>query len=543
MRHQWFSLQRSLFFAIALVMVVPLWVGDYPPIQDFPQHAAAIRVLTDFSDPALRFSEYFELSLGQTQYLAYYGVAVILAKVFGVIVGQRLLLSLALIGIAVSVRTLLRTLNRDPGSPDPDSTTASGSLAFLVFPLLWNAHTVLGFVNFIAAIPLAFYGLALAARLRLGAAGDHSRALGSVWSAGLLGAVAFVAYFTHVVPWAFLNVGASLLAFGGGARATVWRVAPLAPSLIAAAIWLFVSPAGRSVLGAAGLDRESQTTARFQSPLEVIESAPDWLTNVLPGAMDDWVIVAWVFLVVACIALGVGSGERARGVAWALRRSLRARLALLVPLAVVAAFVTPTSYQWIWPINGRFPLLALLFLVPVLPVPRRRFRQAIVGAAGLLGVVSAVQVSIAFRGYARDELGPLDAAIDVIPPGKRVAGLIFDLRSRHVRFAPLMHSVAWYQARKGGAVMFTFADFPHSPFRFLEESRPPIVPPRWEWTPWAAVPNPALNWYDFVLVRGGPGRIAAPDSGFERIFEQERWTVWRRVADAPGDDQRDEKAP
>ena len=37
---------------------------------------------------------------------------------------------------------------------------------------------------------------------------------------------------------------------------------------------------------------------------------------------------------------------------------------------------------------------------------------------------------------------------------------------------------ALYQAKKGGAVMFTFADFPQSPFRFREDNRPPRVPPR-----------------------------------------------------------------
>ncbi len=528
MRGQWLLLQRILFFALAVLAVVPLWVSDYPPLQDLPQHAAAIRVLADFSVPELRFQEHFELALGQTQYLAYYGFAVVLAKVFGVVLGQRLLLSLALIATAYSVRALLRALGRD------------SALAFLVFPLLWNAHTVLGFVNFIAAIPLTFYGLAFAASMRLGAEG---RFLGPRLSPVLFGIVSLVAFFTHVVPWAFLILGAVLFAFGPDSRGTLRRIAPLVPSLVVAVVWLLLSPAGRSVLGAAGLSDQAGAAPHFQTPLEVIKSAPDWLTNVLPGATDDWVLFAWVFLVVACVALGAGARAREETPDGRLGRSLLVRLAFLSPLALVAAFVTPSSYQWIWPINARFPLLALLFLIPILPVPRARWRGAVIALAAALGIASAVQVSVAFHAYGRDELGPLDAALDAIPPGQRVAGLIFDQRSPHVRFSPLMHSVAWYQARKGGAVMFTFADFPQSPFRFRDDARPPPVPPRWEWMPWRVRANPELLWYDYVLVRGGPGRIATAGSGFDRVFDRGRWSVWKRAGAPAGDAPEHGRAP
>jgi len=110
---------------------------------------------------------------------------------------------------------------------------------------------------------------------------------------------------------------------------------------------------------------------------------------VLPGASDDWVLFAWLFLVVACVALGSGAGAREQTPDGRLRRSLLVRLALLSPLAVVAAFVTPSSYQWIWPINARFPLLALLFLIPILPVPRAAWRGAVIALAAALGIVAA----------------------------------------------------------------------------------------------------------------------------------------------------------
>ena len=60
------------FGALALLSAVPLWLTDYPPIQDLPQHLAAIRVLRSFHDPAFAFEQFFETDLFRTQYLVYY---------------------------------------------------------------------------------------------------------------------------------------------------------------------------------------------------------------------------------------------------------------------------------------------------------------------------------------------------------------------------------------------------------------------------------------------------------------------------------------
>jgi hypothetical protein len=110
-----------------------------------------------------------------------------------------------------------------------------------------------------------------------------------------------------------------------------------------------------------------------------------------------------------------------------------------------------------------------------------------------------------------------------------VAALVFDRGSRQVKFAPFIHSAAWVQAENGGAVMFTFADFPQSPFVFREDRRPPRVGPRWEWMPERVDPGRDLTWYDYVLVRGGPGRIAQASQPFERVWQSQHWSVWRHV--------------
>ena len=506
------SLIRELVFAVLGVFaVLPLWIVRHPPIQDLPQHLAAIRVLSDYSDPKLGFAHWFELSLGSTQYLTYYLAAKVLAIFLGVSLANGVLLSLSIGGLAYALRALLRALGRDE------------DLALFCFPLLWNAHLILGFVNFIAAIPLVLWGLSLAVRQRL--APSRRRAV-------LLALLLVLTFYTHVVPFAFLAAGVLLLSAGAGVRASLSRAMPLLPAALCVSIWFATSPAGRSVSAAirpGGQPRGLGVRPLYTGWSDALRQAPDWLTDVLVSESDDKLLVVWLLLVVLTIGVTVGAraGDDRASLAAAERGTLARRLGVLPALAALLYFVTPSSYDWIWPINARFPLLALIFLIPVMPAPRGAIRLSVLGAAVVLALLSFTEVTAAFRKFEKEEVGELDQAIAAIPPGQKVAGLIWQRHSRYVKFAPFIHAVAWYQVEKGGAVMFTFADFPQSPFKFKPENRPPKVAPRWEWEPGRVDPARDLGFYDYVLTRGDPGRLAQAGV-FEQIFRGPRWAVWKR---------------
>jgi hypothetical protein len=250
-----------------------------------------------------------------------------------------------------------------------------------------------------------------------------------------------------------------------------------------------------------------------------------WMTDVLRSDVDDALLTRFSWLLL--MALTVGIALRWMGAVRQERYPWR-----LVPLPLLAAlgyFVLPESYDWIWPIAPRFPILCALLaivLVPRLPVWLAR---GVALAVVVLALMQTHAVAKAFIAFDSEEVGELSAALDSIPPARRVAGLIFDRSSREVKFSPFIHAVAYYQARKGGAVMFTFADFPQSPFAFRRENRPPPVVPRWEWTPEAVLPLRDLTWYDYVLVRGGPGRIAHVDQHYAPVFRGPHWSVWQRA--------------
>lgn len=482
------------FAALAVAAAVPVWLVEQLPIQDLPQHLAAIRVLHDYGNPAFGFEPYFEIHLGRTQYLTYYLLTHLLSYPLGLVTANKLVLTAAIVGLPYSLRALLLSLGRD------------WRLALLAGPLVWNAHLVLGFVNFAAAIPLALWGLAVAVRLR--SSWDPKHAL-------LLSGVALVTFYTHVVPFGFLAVGMLATAWGAGRRSTLRLLSPVLPALAAALGWALTSPAARTLL--AGAKPTFHPLAR--SSREVGQ----WLCDVLQSKSDDHLMAVWVLLVVAVVVLGTKASEED-----ALRRTLAGRLALLGPVAFVVYFAAPASFDWIWPINGRFALVGALFSLLALPAPRPKLALPVYAGAALISVLFYREVAVAFRRCEREELAGVDVALDSIPMGQRVVGLVWDHGSRFVKWSPYLHAAAMYQAKRGGAVSFSFAEYPQSPFSFKPENRPPQLPRRWEWSPAFVRPVPDLGWYDFVITRGDPGTLRLYAEAFELHHDGARWKVWKR---------------
>jgi len=509
-----------VFVALCAACVWPLVHTRYAPLQDLPQHLAAIRVLHDFDDPSLGFSRFFTLQLSRTQYLAYYLAAHLLAFPLGVERANALLIMASLVATPYALRSLLVALGKD------------GRLALLAFPLAYNAHLILGFFNFLGAIPLSFYAVTLAVRQRRRF--SRARAL-------CIAALALVCFYTHVVPFGLLGLGVVLVALRRAWRDTLRDLLPLLPSGLAALSWLAHSPAGQAtVTAASGAERGPRP--EFTPAAAALDQLPRWMTDVLATDADRELLVLWALVIafVFCAAALAFLAGRLRGTTAAapssvhapdaLGRQLRLRLLVLPVLCGVLYFVLPTGYDWIWPIAPRFPLLCALWTIVALPaVPALPALSTLVlGAAVALSAATFHHVGSAFAHFEREEVADFDAALAVIPPGQRVVGLIFSRGSRYVSFSPFLHFVAYYQARKGGAVMFSFADFAQSPFRFRDDNRPPRVPPRWEWMPERVRPARDLGFYDYALVRGGPGAIARPGSGFALRYRGARWSVYAR---------------
>ncbi len=496
MRPARFWLWEASFALLACSAVLPLFWFHYIPSQDLPQHVAAVRVLHDFDDPRARFRELFEISRFSTPYWSVYALAGLFAYAVGPLLGVKSVLGLAIVALPYALRALLSAL----GKPS--------SYALLSLPFAYSAHTLLGFLNFVAALPLLLAGLALAVRIRRGAPR-------SVQVAFLI--LASLTFYTHVAPYLALVAGACLLFVERELRPVLRRGLWLLPSLLLALVWLLFQPSGRVLVGIADAEGPAAAGARFQDFAGALKQVPLWLTDVL---VEPWggacLLGSAAILAFTCAA---GRFRDAPAPEWRLR--------LLVLGLAASYFVLPSSYRWVWPINGRVPVMVALLAVAALPAVSARMEKVVAALAAALWLGWLGAVGQAFRG-ASSEYAGLESVLRSIPEGSKVAGLIFRPTSAHVRFAPYLHAAQWYQAERGGAALFSFASMPHSPFRFRSEQRAPVLPPRWEWLPRQVDTARELGWFDYVLSRGAPAEL----SGWSKLSEANGWAVWGHKSDA-----------
>jgi len=525
------------FAGVTFGMAAPAWACRHLPLQDLPQHLAAVSVLR-----RLLFSgsldAYFEATLSRTQYLLVYGIGVPLSAVVGVETAGKLLVTLTVVSLPYALRYLLGKMGRDP------------RLAALAWPLVWNPQMLLGFLNFLLGVPIALVALGLL--LPLGAPRTRRR---EVALAGL----SLAAFYAHLVPYGVLGLGSLLLVrlpalmeVGSSPRpAAVWAALRadagtawqhlrfLLPSLGAVAVWALRTPAAQESVRAGGIG------VRPHAEWPAMASLPRELSNALldvPGDFDERALLGWMLTALGLVALTARPSPttppetratdprvawgfaalpglfaalylmRHANFAWLwgpgdvvstwaeilLRTALVAALGALVaaawitrqrpaapslasarlawlPVACAGLYLcTPTSYGWIWPIHTRFAVTAAL-LAPLLLA-----RVASPRAVGLLGaLVGALSLGLSvdlcsrFARWDQVELGDLDEALAHATPGRRLVALTPAQGSGLVPNVPLLHAAAYYQVRGGAVATFSFADFPQSPFRYREGAHRP----------------------------------------------------------------------
>lgn len=495
------------FLLLTLIAVLPLWIVERPPSQDWPQHVAAVRVLIDHDDPAFGMRDAVEVDLSRTQYVGFYLLAAAFAQLLGPALAVKLLISLVLIAIPYSLRALLRATGGDE------------RYAFFALSLTYSAHVLLGFLSFLAAVPLALFAIAQAARYRRAP---------SVGGGVALGVLLVCLFYAHVMPYAFALLGVGIALLGGSLRAWLGAGLALAPSLGLTAHWASESEAGHSTLDAlrAGLAHESVGQTRFDPFDKTLRELPEWLTDVLHGERDLVLLAAsCALLILGGLSLRDRAYRRSEHAPWSARA-----LAVLSPFALLCAFAMPYQHGWIWPIAGRFPYLCLLLLPLLLPRMRARAGDLCALLLAALALAHVTVVALAFRDVEREEARGLSGALASIPDGARVLGLMYQGGSAYVRHFPFMHTHAFAQAEHGGVCMFSFALTSQSPFVYRPfPAGPPPLNLGLGWAPHAADMHVAALYFEYALVRGTHPHLDYVRQYYAPIYEQNAWSLYKRL--------------
>jgi hypothetical protein len=494
-----------LLFALALGMgALPLWVTSALPLVDLPQHLHLISVLHRLDDPATLYPSLLEARGELTPYLGYYYLVSALGWLVPLELANRLFLTAYVVGLALGMAFLLRSLGR-PTWP-----------ALLALPFAYGDSFAWGFINYCSALPLTL----LCAGLFVRALEDQPARWR--WAAWLSLALCAVLLF-HVQAFAYLGLSLPFLllttpvpedlpsAPWGTRLLARWpALAGVGPGVLLFVIWVGLRLGQPSEVApgqpwkAWGPLLSAQNLA-FKSFAQNRSELFSVLANHLRDGSDRYALYAAAAVSLGAWAVALLAGGRvARTGGWV--RELR--LFGLGLIALGMFFLLPFDIRgYIYYLNTRYAHLAAPLLLAAVPALTPRWQRTLLWGAFACAAVLAFVLGRGFHRFGR-EAEPLAQLAARAAPSPRVMGLIFDAGSRVVSHPVHLHAAADLARRKGGVPNFSFALTPHSPLRYLGPP-PPTFPSEWRPHEFSWPEHGAA--YDHFLLRGiPPGRVFGP---------------------------------
>jgi hypothetical protein len=490
---------RVLLAIATVATIAPLFATRYLPFTDQPEHVAVIASLRHWFDPAWRIQEHYYLAAGRSQYLAYHLAGAALSFATGDPLRASTLL-LAVVGAAypLATRSMLLAFGRDE------------RLALFACPLFWSRALVVGLHPFVAAVPLALYGIALAARQV--EAPTRARAWG-------LAAFGVLLFYTHVSAFTvFLVVAVAITSVSSSDRL---RSIASFRSLAARLIWLVPGVALALVWHVrGGLEQGETASVARNGALRAVPAVPIWTHDIWRGHADEAIMIAFWLCIVAVLLQ-----EQ--------KRSFAPKLFVPLACAVLLYLVTPYRIGPAVMLDVRLGAFVVIFaLLPLAPVRSRLGAIPLLGAFAVAVATGAVATWEITR-CVTEEISGFDAILAQTRDGTRLVTLNFRADSAHTFYPAYGHVGAYHRARHGGVASYSFSELPHWPLRY----RPEAAPPPKSVTPWDYDPCVFRNgidgvYYDYVLVRGpvDPFEHEPPGPQWRKSATAHDFTLYEKVA-------------
>jgi hypothetical protein len=173
------------YWALALLLLIPIWAGAHFPTEDGPAHLHWTEVYRDLANPHSQWAPYFERSVHwNAPNLVYFGLQYTLSSWMDPHTAQKVILSLLLLAWAGSAQLLAWATNQ---------RLTLGAFAALLLFHNWILYS--GFLSFLVGVPVLVTAQALLAR-------GATRSGREAWSPGLLGALSvlgILAWYSHLV--------------------------------------------------------------------------------------------------------------------------------------------------------------------------------------------------------------------------------------------------------------------------------------------------------------------------------------------------------
>lgn len=444
---------------LSAIAILPIVVVRLPPILDYPNHMARMHVLSAL-DHAPALARYYVVAWSPIPDLGADIVVPVIAAVMPVEDAMRLFLGLVLLGLATGCVALHRVAFQ------------RWSLWPLTgFLLLYNRMLLWGFLNYLAGLALALWGLAAWVALERK----------PVWRLIVGSALATAIYLAHLA--AFGCYALAVLAYSCAPlnRRRAGRVLlPAVTTLVPPAAMFLTSPTSGAPIGFG----YGNILRKLDLPVSIFDNY--W------RPFDATTFAALLIAVILGLWRGgIGLHPRLR---WSL-------------IAVIAAYVAlPSRLLSASGIDHRLPVAVAFLLVAVSdwqPIGHRR-RRMIAGALLLLFLIRMAVIGHVWLRADR-QYEALLPAFDRIPNGATLA-VAAPAAAVQAGGAPLLHFPTLAVIKRDAFVPTLFADKLQQPVHFTDaalklasEAQPEML-----WKSAAAGTLPRLSGYDYLMILDPP---------------------------------------
>jgi hypothetical protein len=399
--------------------------------------------------------------------------------------------------------------------------------SILSLPFAYGDSFAWGFINFCAAMPIAFCACGLLVR---SISDPHRRRACAI---GLALALVATLLF-HLQMFAFLGLAFPLLLLTTrspddaqpspsiGKRVAAFltargpALAATVPSLVLLLIWV-VARVGQPAQIEYGAPWKAWGPLLSSNNLSFKTAAQNWtdlfilLANMFRDGSDRYPLYAVAIVAAAAAVLGLLPATRQSDSPEGPIE--RWRILALGLIALSLYFALPFDIRGtMYYLNPRYAHLAAALLICAVPPLRPSAAKALVVASSACAILLGTLLARGFLDFGQ-EAEPLDRLAPLCPPAPKIMGLIFDPFSKVMTHPVFLHSAATLALECGGAPNFSFASTAHSPIRY-RGAPPPTFPS--EWRPDQFDYSRYGRAYDAFLLRGlTPEQLFGPLMGSE----------------------------
>jgi hypothetical protein len=472
----------AVFLILSLLVALPVLAVALPPILDYPNHLARMHLLTLL--PASReLARYYALAWAPLPDLALDAVVPPLTRLMPVEDAMRLFLVTTLLALAGGCLALHRAAFR-----------RWSVWPLFSFLLLYNRMLLWGFLNYLAGLAIALWGLAAWIAL-------DRRPMPLRIVAGM--AFATTIYFAHLAAFGVYAIAIIAFSVAGRLEPNPWtalmrRLWPALLSLAPSILLFLASPTS----GAPSQIAFGNPLRKLDLPVSIFDN----YNRIFDGTTFAVLLIAIVF---GLVRKAIVAHTRLR---WSV-------------LAVMLAFVLmPSRFLSASGIDHRLPIAIAFLLIATTDWSGLTFsRQRQIGIA--LFALFAVRLAVIGNVWvqADRQYAALMPVFALIPQGGALA-VATPARDVQAGGVPLLHFPALAAAQRDAFVPTLFADPAQQPLRLTPEGArlAAAPPPVALWQAAAGAGFPSLTGYNALMIIDPPTPLDRTHLPGKIVFEAPR---------------------